>query len=339
MATTQLADIYEPKPFNNAVHQAAIELNAFVASGVMTNNPGLANLATVGGKIGEMPYWNPLTQSEPNYSSDDNTSDSTPEKIDSNSSLYRRAMMNKSWSVMDFTQELAGNVSDPLGAVTSKIGGYWATEIEKRVIQSTMGVLADNVASDSGDMLHSVATDSASAITSAELMSGTVIIRASQTLGDHKDKVVAIAMHSVPHSTLQEAGLLVDNFDPQSGAVMYQTYLGKRVIIDDSLPAIAGTNRITYTSILFGSDAIGYGAGTPHVPSEMDRKAASGDGGGETVIYTRRTDIIHPQGTSFLSATVTGGDTPSLANLALAANWDRKYARKNLPIAFLQTNG
>lgn len=339
MATIQLADIYEPAPFNNAVFDAAIQTNAFIASGVMQNDPALGVLATVGGRIGEMPYWNPLTQTEPNYSSDDNTSDSTPENNDTGSILYRRAMMNQSWSVMDFTRELAGNVSDPLGAVTGRVGQYWATETEKRVIQSGMGVLADNAASDGGDMLHSVATDSADAIADAERISGAEIVNAAQTSGDKKNVYVAIAMHSVPHSHLQKLGLLVDNFDPQTGTVMYQTYLGKRVVVDDSLPAVAGTNRITYTSILFGAGAFGYGAGSPIVPSEIDRKAASGDGGGETVIHTRRTDIIQPQGISFTSTTVTGSTTASLANLALAANWDRKYARKNIPLAFLQTNG
>lgn len=342
MATTKLADIYEPKPFNNAVYEAAIEKNAFIASGVMTNDPRLVNLASTGGQVGEMPHWNPLGTDEPNYSSDDETQNSTPKKVTTDKSLYRRAMMNQSWSVMDFTQELAGNVSDPLGAVTGRVGQYWATQTEKRVIQSALGVLADNVANNAKDMVYQVKDgadlDGAASIVDADKISGTVVVRGAQTMGDAKDSLAVLALHSVQHTTLQEQGLIKEHFDPETGALRYQSYLGYRVIVDDSLPAVMGSNRITYTGILFGAGAFGYGAGNPEMPSEIERKASSGNGGGETVIHTRRTDIIHPNGFSFLSASVAG-ESATRAELANAANWNRTYERKNIPLAFIQTNG
>ena len=56
MATTQLADIYNPTVFNAAVDEKAAELNAFLQSGVMVGSPILNGMASVGGNIGELPF-------------------------------------------------------------------------------------------------------------------------------------------------------------------------------------------------------------------------------------------------------------------------------------------
>ena len=117
-------------------------------------------------------------------------------------------------------------------------------------------------------------------------------------------------------------------------------YLGYRVVVDDSLAPRAGTTSgFVYTSILFGADSIGYGAGSPPKPSELFRSPAAGNGGGQDIIFSRATEIIHPFGFQFTSASVAG-QSATYAELATAANWTRVYAnRKNIPLAFLQTNG
>ena len=336
MSTTQLSDVYVPVPFNQAVDQAAIELNAFIQSGVMTNDPVIAATASVGGWIGELPHYNSLsTATEPNYSSDDPASFSAPQNIGSGTQIYRKHKLNNSWSTMDLTRALA--LADPLDAITRMVGQYWATQEEKRVIQSAMGVLTDNVASNSGDMLHTVATDDAGAITAAELVSADAVLDASQTLGDHKMAIDVIAMHSVVYTNLQKQNLIA--YIPNArGEVNIPTYLGYRVVVDDSMPAVAGTNRITYTTILFGTGAFGSGGDDTVVASEMERKPDSGDGGGEDILYTRRGGIIHPMGLAVVTAPATG-TSYTLAELAAAATWNRVYERKNINLAFLQTNG
>lgn len=335
MATTQLSNVYVPLVFNGAVQEAALEKNAFVQSGVMAANPILDNLASVGGNIGEMPFFTALATGEPDYSDDDPAHLSVPGNITSGKAIYRLANMHKSWSTMDLTRELA--LRDPLGAITSKIGGWWASHIQKRVIQSAMGVLADNVANDAGDMLVSVATDAAAATTAAEKISADVVINAAQTMGDHKDALTAIAMHSVVYTTLQKSQLIA--FIPNArGEINIPTYLGYRVIVDDGMPAVSGTNRITYTSVLFAAGSFGHGNGTIMVPSEMERIPASGYGSGQDVVHTRSSEIIHPFGFSFTSTSVAG-KSATLTELATATNWDRKYLRKNIGMAFIKTNG
>jgi len=336
MATVQLADIYEPTTFNQTMQEQAVELNTFVGGGILAESTELSGMANMGGRTGELPFYAGLTNDEPNYSSDDPASSSTPAKIGSGIQTWRLAAMNKSWSTMDLSRELA--LADPLAAITGRIGQYWRTTLSRRVIQSAMGVLADNVANDSGDMLYSIATDAVGAPAASELISGEAVIAAAGTMGDHAPMLSVIAMHSVVYQRLQVQDLIA-YLQPSNTDIQIPTYLGYRVVVDDALPAVAGTNRITYTSILFAEGAMAHGIGQPPVPSEMEREASAGDGGGQDIIHTRQTHIIHPVGFTFESASVAGV-SPTEAELAAAANWNRVYAdRKNIGMAFLQTNG
>jgi hypothetical protein len=335
MANVQIADIYNPLVFSAAEQEAQIEINAFLASGVMVEDPRLTAMASVGGNIGELPFFKPLGTQEPNYSNDVTGDTSTPNKITTAIMKYRLASQNQSWSTMDLAADLA--LADPVSAITNRIGGYWATTNERRLIQSTMGILASNVANNSSDMVVSVATDSSSTVTDAELISNDVILDAQQTAGDHQAGFSAIAMHSVVYSRLRKQQL-IDFVRDADNNTLFSTYGNLRVIVDDSLSAVAGTNRVTYTTVIFGNGAVVSGMGRTSNPSELDRAPEKGNGGGQSDLYSRRADIIHPLGFEFTSSSVAG-QSATLAELATAANWSRVWERKNVPLCFLQTNG
>lgn len=335
MATTQLADVYVPTTFNRRVQLAQIERNAFIRSGIAVRDPLLAEQFAAGGRIGELPQYNGITIVEPNYSSDEPGNNATPQKITSNVQKVRSASRNQHWSTMDLARDLAD--SDPMGAVTGRIGSYWATDDESRVINALYGILADNVANDAGDMLYSVATDDAGAVTDAERISSQAIAFAAQTLGDHSADLTGIAMHSVQRTRLVAQGLIKEHRDDKNGELMFETYLGLVVTVDDSLTPTIGTNRITYTVVLLGSETLGWANGKVTTPSELTREALSGDGGGQTIVSSRVNTILHPNGFSFLSASVAG-PSATYAELKNAANWDRVVPRKNVKLAFLQVN-
>lgn len=335
MATVQLADIYNPLTFARREQEAQLELNRFINSGVLVSDAELQNQIGAGGNIGELTNYNPLGTPEPNYSTDNPATMSTPNKVNTAKMSFRLASQNQSWSTMDLSRELA--FVDPVSAITSRVGQYWATINERRLIRSALGILADNVANDGGDMRFSVATDTAGAVTDAERISAGTVLTAKQTMGDHAGSLSAIAMHSAIHTRLQRQGSILDHFDPETGRLLYSTYLGYTVLVDDVLPAVAGTNRITYTCILFGMGAWGWANGKVMVPSEMDRIPGAGNGGGQDVIHSRRSDLIHPMGFSFTSASVVG-QSATLAELQTAANWNRVWARKHIPMAFIQVN-
>ena len=52
MATVQLADVYNPLTFARREQEAQIELNRFLTSGVLVQDPRLNDQASVGGDIG-----------------------------------------------------------------------------------------------------------------------------------------------------------------------------------------------------------------------------------------------------------------------------------------------
>lgn len=338
MAEVRLVDIYEPKTFNAAVQEAATEQNAFLASGVLIQDPRIDQMVDVGGMVGELPNFNPLTNDEPDYVTDDPASKSTPAKIGSGTQVYRLANQHKSWSTMDLSRQLA--LQDPLGAITNRIGHYWAVNTQQRLVSASMGVLADNIANDSSDMIVDISIADGDKAATTNLIHANAVIDAQATLGDAAGKLTAIGMHSVCFSTLKKLQLI--SFIPDArGEVDIPTYLNLRVIVDDKLNVIAGTTSgFVYTSVLYGQGAFGYGTAETMQPSELERKASSGNGGGQDILHYRNSEIIHPQGFSFLSTDISQGVSATRTQLESATQWNRIYTdRKNIPLAFLKTNG
>ncbi len=337
MPVVQLTDVYEPLVFNPAVQEKAVELNAFVQSGIMQLNDQINEMANGPGKVGELPFFYGLTNDEPDYTDDNPANLSTPAKISGGKQIYEKATMHKSWSTMDLARELG--LQDPLGAIINRVGKYWAVAEEKRLIYTLRGILADNIANDGSDMVFAAHTEDGNNATAANLISAEAVIDASATMGDHAGQLAAIAMHSVPFFNLQKQNL-IDYIPDSRGEVHFPTYLGYRVIVDDSLAPRAGTTSgFVYTTFLFAAGSVAYGQGAPMKPSEMERIAGSGNGGGQDILHSRVTDIIHPYGFAF-DSTGIAGETATYTELAAAAHWNRVFQnRKNVGVAFLTTNG
>ena len=336
MATTQISDVYVPAPFDRQALLQTKVLSAFWNSGVLRTDPLLTEFAAGPGTVVEVPKLRPLS-GDRNIGSDNPASNSTPGKIGKDVEKAVKHFSNNSWAQMDLAAALT-DPKDPLNQLAVTIGGYWAREYQKILISSLKGVLADNIANDSGDMVYDIATDDAGAVTAAEKVSHTAITRARLTAGDALGDLTAIAMHSAVYGTLLENDAI--DFIPESEAnPRIAMYGDLRVIVDDGLPVEVGTNRLTYTSILFGAGSIGYAEATPKTPSEVDRDPSSGDGEGQEILYSRRHTVLHPFGFEFTAASMAG-KSPTNAELEAAANWNRVYPeRKQVPIAFLKTNG
>ena len=338
MAEVKIADIYAPTTFAGLAQEAQIERNAFIASGIVVPDPIITRNFASGGTTSELPHMAGISIAEPNYSTDNPAQTATPGKISGLVQKMRIAPRNYHWTAMDLARDLA--LQDPVAAITNRIGHFWAVDDQKRLINSLLGVLADNVANDSGDMLHDIATDDVGAVADSERISSEAIAIATQTLGDAKMRLSAMAMHSTLQSRLARQGLIKEHRDNRNGELLFETYLGYRLIIDDGMPAVMGTNRITYTVAIFAPGAVGYGFGKVETPSALTRDELKGNGGGQSTLTSRVNTIFHPYGFAFESATITQADgvTASYSDLQLAANWNRVVNRKNVPIAFLQVN-
>jgi len=274
-----------------------------------------------------------LTIDEPNYSTDDPVSSASTAKIGTSTQKARAAQRNKHWSAMDLARELTDE--DPVGAITGRIGQYWASDDQTRMLRSLQGIIADNIANDASDMVNDISTDGA--IADSNRISVEALADTIQTLGDHGRMITTVAMHSVQHARLVRSKLVNSNFDPKTGELLWQDVAGLRIIVDDAMPVNAdGANPDEYTVALFGPNSIIYAPGPVQTPSEISREALTGDGGGQTIISSRVNNVFHPNGFSFLSADITdNGQSASYAELQNAANWDRVVPRKLVPMAFL----
>lgn len=334
MATTQIADVIVPAVFNPYLIARTMTLSALYRAGIISTDPVLNERASGPSNLVNMPFWNDLT-GRSNVGSDNPASASTPEKIGASKDVAQKHFRNKSWSTMDLAGILAG--ADPMKAIGDLVAGYWARDMQTTLISTLDGVIADNVAANGGDMVLNVATDAVGAITAAEKISGALIIAAKQTMGDAGANLTAIAMHSVLHSQLQTQGLIATIPGDQAN-IGWGTYLGYTVVVDDGCPAVAGVNRVTYTSYLFGRGAIGYGEGSPKVPTAVTRDEAAGDGEGMEVLHNRKHFILHPRGIKW-TQTAMVGQGPTDAEMQDATNWSRVYERKMVRLAVIKTNG
>lgn len=334
MAVVKLADVYEPLTFNSSVDEKQIELNFFINSGIMVPDEALRQQIASGGLEHDLSGYNPLGQDDPDITNDDDTDKSTPKKITSHTMKARVDKLHQSWSTMDFARELA--LKEPLQAIVNKVGGYWSNQEERRLIKKCLGILADNKANDSSDMVHTVGNDASGAVADAQRISAEAVLTAKQTMGDHASNLTALAIHSAVYTRLQKQQL-IDYITPANSEIRIPVYLDYRLIIDDSLPAVMGANRIMYTCILFGAGSFVYAPAAQLTPSELARYPDAGNGGGQDVLHTRRSYVAHPMGFSQLSAGMAG-NIATLAELETAAVWNRIWNRKHANIAFLEVN-
>lgn len=337
MSTVRLSDIIDVTVFQDLPSVNSPETTALYQSGIIRQNGLLDSIATAAGKSAELPFWNDLDQTSLANISTDNPADiATADKIGQGEQKTRKIFLNKSWSASDLASEIAMGPR-AMEQIRARTDTYWTRQWQRYLIGASNGVLADNVANDSGDMVIDVASESIAGQTTATRFSRSNFTAAAFTLGDMWEKTGAIGVHSQIYKQMVDQDDI--DFIPDSqGSMTIPTYMGRRVIVDDSMTVTAGsTDGFKYTTVLFGDGAFGFGNGNPTVPVEVEREASQGNGGGIETIWTRKTYIIHPFGFQWTDSSVAG-TSATQAEMALAANWDRVVERKNVPLAFLITN-
>lgn len=334
MALTQLTDVIVPQVYESYTAVNSPEKSAFFESGVVVRNAMLDQKANSGGDTVNVPFWKDLDSTVAPNLSNDSTSAATPQKVTAGNQIARLAYLNQGFSSADLAGEIAG--SDPMQQVRNRFGTYWMRQWQRRLIASCNGILADNVAANSSDMLVKVAAEATGSVTASTLFNRDAFTEAAYTMGDMATELQAIAVHSRIMAQMVKNDDIVYIPDSQ-GRLTIPTYMGLRVIVDDGMTVRAGTTSgFVYTSVLFGAGAFGYGEGAAKMPVELDREASKGNGGGIETLWERKTWLLHPFG--FQATGTPAANSFSLAELATAGAWARVVERKSVPIAFLQTN-
>ncbi len=329
MAITKIADVIVPELFNKYTVNRTMELSALYQSGVITNSPEFDRLASEAARTHNMPFFEDL-QGESEATLEDVKM--TPKKITSNKDVSTTILRQNMWSATNLSAALAG--SDPMAAIGDLVAGYWARDMQKELIALLAGVFGTIPAEEGGTaetrMGDHILDLSSGKSEVAKIISASAFIDACQLLGDAQSQLTCVAMHSATKSYLKKQNLIETQRD--STDVEFDTYQGRRVVIDDGCPVADSI----YTTYLFGNGAVAYGNGSPegHVATEVDRDKQTG--GGIDYLINRRAFILHPRGIAYTGAVREHVETPLRSELADPKNWKPVYEPKQLRIVVIK---
>lgn len=340
--TTRVDDVIVPEVFTPYMQQLTEEKSRLVQSGLLARSAALDTLLGGGGLTFQVPSWKDLDNDADRISTDTSVpfadADASlpagvvrppnPLKIGTLKEVAVRKNRNNSWSSSDLSAILAG--ADPMEAIAGRVAAYWVRRLQTAFIATWNGVIADNVANDSGDYINDIS--GGGFVDGVTNFSAEAFLDAAQTMGDSQDDLVACAVHSAVYNRMMKNNLI--DFIPDSeGRINIPTFLGREVIVDDGLPRTGSV----YDTWLFGAGATQFGVGSPPLATEVERKAGAGNGGGQDVLYSRVMWSIHPTGHAFVMSSIPDGG-PANGDLDDATSWNRVYTeRKQIKFARLVT--
>jgi hypothetical protein len=312
---TTISDLIIPEIFAKYFSEQSVLRNSFVQSGVIQNSPALTALMRGGGVTGNMPFFKFLTGDSEVLSE---TNALTPGGNAAGKEVYAVLARGRAFGETDLAAAFSG--ADPIGAMAAQIGEYWTGEMSKALIATLTGLFTN------ASMVGLVSDITAAGTAATRTLNSATFVDAMQKLGDMSSKVVAIGVHSATAGVLFKEGITTTIRGASEYEVDYQTYLGKRLIVDDSLPVGADATAGQYTSYLFTEGSVLYGGNTAPKPVETDRDTLAG----KDYLITRNHMVLHPRGAS-VDVSGIAGLTPSNAELA-GDIWTRVGEVKNMGI-------
>jgi hypothetical protein len=309
MAKTTIANLLTPANWTAYQVVPTAEKSAFWASGIVGDVAGIT-LPQGGGTV-NLPFFQDLSGDEETLS---DASALSVGNIAAASDVAAVIGRGRAFSVNDLAAVLSG--ADPLRAIMELLDRYQQRQAQKELINMLGGAFA------AASMAGNVSDISAGASEAVRAINQTTFLDAGQLLGDAKEGIVAVAMHSAVETYLSKQQMIVYETTADKSERIAR-YLGKRVIVDDGLPVSSGT----YTTYLFGAGAIGFSQdaiGEDDI--ETDRDILAGD----TVATYRRRFILHPRGIKWQGT--PAGNFPTRAELATGTNWARVYENKQIRI-------
>jgi len=293
-----------------------MELSALMQSGIMVNNSEFDALASGANTLINMPFWEDLEGEEETVQEDGFF---TPGNINASKDVARKQMFGKSWGANNLSALLSG--ADPLAAIGELVSGYWSRRIQQRLLATLAGIFAAETMKGKVHDISGLGGD-------AGLLTGDSYIDAGQKMGDAKDLLTAVMIHSITEAYLAKRDLI--KYEKESeGSPQVPYFMGKRVIVDDGVPydTAAGTSEM----YLFGTGAIALGNGThPRIlETEVDRDSMSH--AGEDYLINRRIIVMHPRGVKWEEHEVEG-NFPTRKDLAKGGNWERVFEPKQIRI-------
>lgn len=319
MAVTKLQDVIVPEIFTDCVIDETTEQLGIMTGGLIVNNPELNELVSGGGNTITMRSWNDLggeseviTESNP----------LTPSNITSKSEVATVLIRGRAWGAHELAGALAG--ADPMKAIAKLVSKWWVRDEKKILLAILKGVFA------SGDMSSHV-LDITSKSGDASKISGDAVLDAKQLLGDNSDLLSVLYMHSAVFTELQKQNMI--QFIPISESkIQIPTYLGYRVLVDDSAPVDSSSPK-KFTTYLLAEGSISRGVGNPVslTPTETDRDSLDST----DYLINRKAFVLHPNGMTWKGAGSISKETPENTDLENGSYWGKAKDLKKIGLVKL----
>lgn len=194
--------------------------------------------------------------------------------------------------------------TDPMADLTDEVIRFWQRDIQKNLIASAKGSSAALEADFPGKIVYNA---------SASVISSEDMIMARGLFGEYQNDASYLIVHSAIYSRLQANELT--EFMPGADGRQVMFWQGMRVVMADGVPNTGGV----YDSYIARSDAFLYDENTEaRKEVETDRDILCD----VDQMTLRKNYIIHPVGAKWVG-TPSDDLTPTTAELAVAANWDK----------------
>lgn len=311
MAATKIADVIVPEVLSGMASAEISNFLDFEKTGLLTSDYNNVDIRE-GGHFAEVRFYNQLDESTGDEVVTDDTS-LTPEKITTGKDIGVVCHRGKAWGSRDLASILSGD--DPQKEISKQIGSYWA----KRIKAACISVLNGNFAATGP--LGTGATNPHTL--SVGVTSGTPVtfthVHAIQTmglLGDAMNDFDVMIMHSKVYRDLVEAKLTSFSLGFNPGNVNLSgndSYLGKKIIISDSVPVDVSTPTYPIYTTYFAKKGCMYLGRQRDLMTETDRDILAF----EDVISTSIHFVPHIK----LCKWNVTDTNPTNAQLATATNW------------------
>jgi len=313
--TTRLADVIQPEVFTDYTIQRTMELSALVQSGIIQNTEEFNNLASGPNVLINMPFWNDLANDESQVMKDEG--DVEVGKITSGMEIARKHARVAAWGANGLSAYLSGD--DPMGAIGELVADYWRRDLQRTLLATLSGIFKSS--SMSGKVLDISDEDDG-------YLTGETFLDALQLMGDAKESLSGVMMHSAVETDLRKQNL-IDYEQLSEQGLPIPTFMGKRVIVDDSMEYDPATKVGTMYIFGAGAVALGWGSHPRIVQTEVHRNPLSLSG--EDFLINRRVFILHPRGLRWNEGGVAN-EFPTNAEIDNGARWTRVYETKAVRI-------
>ena len=326
-------DVAQTFQVDNPLQQAK-----FYQSGAFVTDARLNTLLASGSQTFTVPHINAIDGDlESNYGNTILTDIAMPRALSGYKTQGRASYLNEGFVESSLETYLTGQ--SPNQMVVNMLDGMWARQMDNRAIATLAGLRS----LDSTGKALTTDISLATANAGSKYNIG-AYLDAEGTLDESQQENGVVVVHPLV-LTQWRKDRLTDRVATADNIGTVEIYNGRQVVSSKRGTMIGTGANAKFVTYLMSAGAFAVAFNRGRDDLEVERTAATGNGAGHNVLWTRANTLIHPQGFSFIAeeAALTGGTarealSASWADLQNGANWRMDADAEQIGIRFLITN-